>query len=158
MEWLDTSTANCSVQRTLDVIGEKWSLLVLREAFNGVRRFDDMRRHLGVSESVLTDRLRTLVAAGVLRTVAYRAPGQRSRSEYRLTTKGLDLFPVLIALLQWGDRYCVDGPPALLVTDRATGAPVEAVVRPVGSDRALTARDTVARAGSGARPISAAGR
>ncbi|HEY5856962.1 MAG TPA: helix-turn-helix domain-containing protein [Aldersonia sp.] len=158
MEWLDTSTENCSVQRTLDVIGEKWSLLVLREAFNGVRRFEDMRRHLGVSESVLADRLRTLVAAGVLRTVPYRAPGQRARSEYRLTAKGLDLYPVLIALLQWGDRYCADGPPSLLVTDRETGAPVEAVVRPLGSERVLTARDTVARVGPGARPAAAADR
>lgn len=158
MEWLDTSTENCSVQRTLDVIGEKWTLLVLREAFNGVRRFDDMRRHLRVSESVLADRLRTLVDAGVLDTAPYQAPGQRSRREYRLTAKGFDLYPILIALLQWGDRYCVDGPPALLVTDRATGAPVEAVVRPVGSDRVLTARDTVAGVGPGARPISGAHR
>jgi len=158
MEWLDTSTENCSVQRTLDVIGEKWTLLVLREAFNGVRRFDDMRRHLRVSESVLADRLRTLVDAGVLETAPYQAPGQRSRREYRLTTKGFDLYPILIALLQWGDRYCSDGPPALLVTDRATGAPVEAVVRPAGSNRVLTARDTVARLGPGARPISAVGR
>ena len=155
MEWLDTSTENCSVQRTLDVIGEKWTLLVLREAFNGVRRFDDMRRHLRVSESVLADRLRTLVDAGVLQTVPYRAEGQRSRREYRLTTKGFDLYPILIALLQWGDHYCSDGPPALLVTDRLTGAPVEAVVRAVGSDRVLTARDTVASLGPGARPISA---
>ena len=106
MEWLDTSTENCSVQRTLDVIGEKWTLLVLREAFNGVRRFDDMRRHLRVSESVLADRLRTLVDAGVLDTAPYQAPGQRSRREYRLTAKGFDLYPILIALLQWGDRYC----------------------------------------------------
>ena len=158
MKWLDTSTENCSVQRTLDVIGEKWTLLVLREAFNGVRRFDDMRRHLRVSESVLADRLRTLVDAGVLQTAPYQAPGQRSRREYRLTTKGFGLYPILIALLQWGDRYCSDGPPALLVTDRETGAPVEAVVCPVGSDRVLTARDTVARVGPGARPISAVGR
>lgn len=152
MEWLEASTANCSVKRTLDVIGEKWTLLVLREAFNGVRRFDDMRRHIGVSEPILADRLRTLVAVGVLRTEPYQVAGMRARKQYRLTEKGLDLFPVLISLLQWGDRYCADDDgPALIVTERATGAAVEAVVTPVGSSRALTAHDTVASIGPGAR-------
>lgn len=150
MEWLETSTENCSVQRTLDVIGEKWTLLVLREAFNGVRRFDDMRRHMGVSEPVLADRLRTLVAAGVLRTEPYREAGSRTRTQYRLTQKGLDLFPVLISLLQWGDRYASDGEPPLIVHERATGRGVEAVVRAVGDAPALTAHDTVAIIGPGA--------
>jgi DNA-binding HxlR family transcriptional regulator len=156
MEWLETSTDNCAIQRTLDVIGEKWTLLVLREAFNGVRRFDDMRRHMGVSEPVLADRLRKLVVAGVLRTEPYREAGSRTRNEYRLTEKGMDLFPVLISLLQWGDRHCADGDgPALVVRERSTGDGVEAVVRTVGSDTALTARETVAIIGPGARRRSA---
>ncbi|AEF40717.1 winged helix-turn-helix transcriptional regulator [Hoyosella subflava] len=151
MEWLETSTSNCSVQRTLDVIGEKWTLLVLREAFNGVRRFDDMRRHMGVSEPILADRLRKLVAADILRTEPYREDGRRTRLQYRLTEKGLDLFPVLISLLQWGDRYCADGEPALLVHERSSGSRVEAVVLPVGAGPALSARETVSVVGPGAR-------
>ncbi|MFF0816477.1 winged helix-turn-helix transcriptional regulator [Rhodococcus sp. NPDC003318] len=154
MEWLEMSTENCSVQRTLDVIGEKWTMLVLREAFNGVRRFDDMHRHIGLSESVLADRLRKLVAAGVLRAVPYREEGKRSRNEYRLTDKGLDLLPVIVALLQWGDRYCADDHgPGIEVRERATGVPVHAVVRPVG-EPGLTARETIGVPGPGARPLA----
>lgn len=149
------STENCSVQRTLDVIGEKWTMVILREAFNGVRRFDDMRRHIGMSESVLADRLRKLVAAGVLRAVPYREKGSRARNEYRLTEKGMDLLPVMIALLQWGDRYCADERgPGVEVRERATGLPVHAVVRPVG-ERGLTARETVGVPGPGARALRA---
>ncbi|EME14652.1 winged helix-turn-helix transcriptional regulator [Rhodococcus triatomae] len=154
MEWLDTSTENCSVQRTLDVIGEKWTMVVLREAFNGVRRFDDMQRHIGMSESVLADRLRKLVAAGILRSQPYREEGRRSRNEYRLTDKGMDLLPVLIALLQWGDRHLADGDgPAMVVRERVSGNPVHAVVRPV-TDEGLTARETVGTVGPGARALT----
>lgn len=155
MRWLETDTTNCSVQRTLDVIGEKWTLLVLREAFNGVRRFDDMRRHIGMSEPILADRLRKLVAAGILRPAPYREAGHRTRNEYRLTDKGMDLFPVLVALLQWGDRYCADedGPP-VVVRDRVSGRPVAAVVVPAGT-AGLTARETESTLGPGARPVPA---
>lgn len=129
MTWLETSTENCTVQRTLDLIGEKWSLLVLRDAMNGVRRFDDFRRHVGLSEAVLADRLRTLVGAGILETVPYREPGRRTRHEYRLTRKGWDLWPVMIALKQWGDHYTADpeGTP-LEVRHRDCGEPLETVV------------------------------
>src|SRR5437763_454625 len=82
------STENCPVQRTLDVVGEKWTLLILRDAVNGVRRFDDFHRHIGLSEAVLSDRLRKLIAADVMKTVPYQEPGSRSRNEYRLTRKG----------------------------------------------------------------------
>ncbi|MFD1813371.1 winged helix-turn-helix transcriptional regulator [Rhodococcus gannanensis] len=154
MEWLETSTENCSVQRTLDVIGEKWTMVVLREAFNGVRRFDDMHRHIGMSESVLADRLRKLVAAGILRVEPYREEGRRSRNEYRLTDKGMDLLPVLIALLQWGDRHLADGDgPAMVVRERSSGSPVHAVVRPV-TEEGLTARETVGTPGPGARALT----
>ena len=108
MSWLETSTENCTVQRTLELIGEKWSLLVLRDAMNGVRRFDDFRRHMGLSEAVLADRLRKLVAAGILEAVPYRESGARTRHEYVLTEKGWDLWSVLIALKQWGDRHAAD--------------------------------------------------
>lgn len=94
------STENCPIQRALDVVGEKWTLLILRDAAKGVRRFEDFRRHVGLSEAVLSQRLRTLAAAGVLQTQPYREPGSRTRLEYGLTQRGWDLWPVLTALLQ----------------------------------------------------------
>lgn len=108
--------AGCSIQRALDVVGEKWSLLVLREAFYGVRRFGDLQRNLGCARNVLSDRLATLVAAGVLDRVPYREPGQRARAEYVLTDKGAALSTALAALMEWGDRFeaAPGGPPVEL--------------------------------------------
>ncbi|MEU6665911.1 helix-turn-helix domain-containing protein [Streptomyces sp. NPDC046727] len=155
MTWLDTSTENCTVQRTLDVIGEKWSLLVLRDAMNGVRRFDDFRGHVGLSEAVLADRLRKLVAAGILTTVPYQEPGHRTRREYRLTAKGWDLWPVMIALKQWGDRYTADpeGPP-LEVRHRDCGEQVEAVVVCPTDHGRLDPRQAYTKPGASARAVT----
>lgn len=159
MEWLEYDTDNCSIQRTLDVIGEKWTLLVLREAFNGVRRFDQIRDHVGVSDPVLSDRLRKLVAAGVLEASPYREPGRRTRHEYRLTEKGLDLYPVMIALLRWGDRYCAHpSGPSVLVTHRGCDEPVEAVVECASGHRLDSPKDARAVPGPGAHTASAAAR
>ena len=116
--------SRCSVAGTLTVVGEKWSLLVLREAFFGVRRFADFQRVLGAPKAVLSDRLATLVAQGVIARVPYRAEGERQRHEYRLTAKGRDLYPTLVALMQWGDTYLTDGPPPLELTHRDCGTPV----------------------------------
>ena len=116
--------SRCSVAGTLAVVGEKWSLLVLREAFFGVRRFADFQRVLGAPKAVLSDRLATLVEQGVLTRVPYQADGARQRHEYRLTAKGRDLYPTLVALMQWGDTYLADGPPPLRLTHRDCGAPV----------------------------------
>ncbi|MFJ8112944.1 winged helix-turn-helix transcriptional regulator [Streptomyces sp. NPDC096132] len=152
MEWLEAGTENCPVQRTLDLVGEKWTLLILRDAVNGVRRFDDFRRHIGLSEAVLSDRLRKLTAAGVLTTVAYREPGSRSRNEYRLTRKGWDLWPVLVALRQWGDTYAPDpAGPVLDMRHAECGAPVRVVVECAEEHAALTPREVSARPGPGAR-------
>ncbi|WP_406155366.1 winged helix-turn-helix transcriptional regulator [Streptomyces canus] len=155
MEWLEASTENCPVQRTLAVIGEKWTLLILRDAVNGVRRFDDFHRHIGLSEAVLSDRLRKLTAAGILKTVPYREPGSRPRNEYRLTRKGWDLWPVLMALTQWGEAYAL-GPegPVLDVRHTDCDAPVRVVVECSADHSALTPRDVTARPGKGARPRS----
>lgn len=154
--WLDIDTDNCSIQRTLEVIGEKWTILVLRECFNGVRRFDQIRDHAGVSESILSDRLRTLVAAGVLDKSPYREAGSRTRFEYRLTDKGLDLYPVLISLLNWGDRYYADPEgPAITVTHNECGEDVRAVVQCRAGHRLESHREARARPGSGARPSDA---
>lgn len=149
------STANCTVQRTLDIVGEKWTLLVLRDAMNGVRRFDDFHRHVGLSEAVLSDRLRTLVAGGILETRPYREPGRRTRNEYRLTGKGWDLWPVVMALMQWGDRYAADpeGPP-IHVTHTGCGEPVRAVVECSGAHGELTWRDVEVEPGPSARPVA----
>ena len=122
--------SRCSVAGTLAVIGEKWSLLVLREAFFGVRRFADFQRVLGAPKAVLTDRLATLVASGVLARVPYQAEGERQRHEYRLTDKGRDLYPTLVALMQWGDRYLAeDGLPPLALEHRDCGAAVRLELR-----------------------------
>ena len=116
--------SRCSVAGTLAIVGEKWSLLVLREAFFGVRRFADFQRVLGAPKAVLSDRLSTLVEQGILSRVPYQAEGERQRHEYRLTTKGRDLYPTLVALMQWGDEYLADGRPSVELTHRDCGAPV----------------------------------
>ncbi len=152
MEWLEASTENCPVQRTLDVIGEKWTLLILRDAVNGVRRFDDFHCHIGLSEAVLSDRLRKLTSAGILKTVPYREPGSRSRNEYRLTRKGWDLWPVLMALTQWGEAYTLGSEgPVLDVRHTECDAPVRVVVECSTEHFTLTPRDVTARLGTGAR-------
>ncbi|MBI5105459.1 MAG: helix-turn-helix transcriptional regulator [Solirubrobacterales bacterium] len=111
---------NCSVARALELVGERWTLLILRDAFLGVRRFGDFADRLGIARNVLQDRLERLVDEGVLEKVPYceRPP----RYEYRLTERGLDLWPVLVALLKFGDRhYAPDGPPMLLLHKECGG-------------------------------------
>ncbi|MFF5504843.1 winged helix-turn-helix transcriptional regulator [Streptomyces roseolus] len=156
MKWLEIDTENCSVRRALDLVGEKWSLLILRDAFNGVRRYDDFRRHIGLSEAVLADRLRKLVAAGVLSSVPYREPGSRTRHEYRLTPKGVDLWPVMLALKQWGDTHTGDPEgPVLDIRHTDCGSPVRVVVQCAGEDaEVLTAREVTATPGPGARRLA----
>ncbi|MFJ2575353.1 winged helix-turn-helix transcriptional regulator [Kitasatospora aureofaciens] len=107
---------NCSVARSLAVVGERWSLLIVREALDGASRFGDFRTRLGIASNLLSTRLDSLVAAGVLRRVPYQEPGDRQRFEYQLTEKGLDLRPTLMALLEWGDKYLADeqGPPIIV--------------------------------------------
>lgn len=143
----------CSIARTLDLVGEKWSLLVLREVFSGVRRFDDLRRRTGAPRQVLSARLGSLVAAGLLRRHPYREPGQRTRYEYRLTAAGMDLYPVLVALLRWGDRYLVQptGGPSVELTHRDCGEPVDLAMRCRGGHELTSAREVAPRPGPGAR-------
>lgn len=105
---------NCSVARTLEVVGEWWTMLVIREAFNGVRRFDDFQGRLGIARNVLAARLQSLVDHGVLERRQYQ--DRPPRCEYRLTEKGRDLYPVLVSMLTWGDRWTAgpEGPPVKL--------------------------------------------
>jgi len=125
--------ATCSIERTLSVLGERWTFLILREAFLGATRFVDFRDRLGVAPDVLTDRLATLVEYGVLEREPYREPGARSRFAYRLTPAGLELQVVLAALQQWGDDHLprAEG-PSMLRRVAGTDAPVR--IGYVGSD------------------------
>src|SRR5436309_15533180 len=101
----------CSIARSLELIGERWTILIIRDAFLGVRRFDDLQRSLGIARNVLQNRLERLVEHGILERVRYQE--RPERFEYRLTQKGLDLWPVLISLISLGDRHAApDGPPA----------------------------------------------
>jgi len=137
------------------VIGERPTFLVLREAFNGVRRFDDMQRRTGISRQVLADWLARLVREGLLRKVPYRDSGQRGRQEYRLTDKGLDLYPVLVAPMHWGDQHAADpaGPPVLL-RHRDCGEPVQLQLSCRAGHILESARDVTPLPGPGARRIA----
>lgn len=125
MDWTELDSTRCSVARTASVVGDAWTVLVLRDLFNGIRRFDDLAMHLGIARNVLTRRLAALTEAGVVVRAPYREPGRRERQEYRLTDAGRDLRPVLLAMLAWGDAHRADpqGPPMLVEHD-GCGAPV----------------------------------
>src|SRR6266542_1187076 len=114
MRLTSLASMNCSIAQTLDVVGEWWTPLILRDALGGTRRFDDFQASLGLARSVLTARLRKLTDQGILER--YRYSEHPPRYEYRLTGKGRDLFGVLVALMQWGDTWAAgpDGPPVVL--------------------------------------------
>jgi DNA-binding HxlR family transcriptional regulator len=137
---------NCSVARSLDQIGEWWSLLIVRECTLGTRRFDDFQNRLGIARNVLTARLNSLVEHGVLEKVL--AEGSEKRCQYRLTAKGEALYPVLVALTQWGDQWCGHAAPIRFV-EHSTGQPVEPVTLRVGA-RTLGLRDVRMVPGPGA--------
>ncbi|XVQ11266.1 winged helix-turn-helix transcriptional regulator [Spirillospora sp. CA-255316] len=112
---------NCSVARSLEVIGDRWTMLVIRAAFEGVRRFDDYQDALGIARNVLTDRLTRLCDEGILRKVPYQE--RPDRYEYRLTRKGVELWPAVMVLMRWGDRhYAPAGPPVIVSHAGCTGA------------------------------------
>ena len=114
---------DCSIAATVAFVGDRWSLLILRDVFRGVHRFADLCGDLGIARNVLADRLEKLVEHGILERVPYQ--DRPVRHEYRLTAKGRDLSPALVALMHWGDRWAVAGdPPTLLVHD-ACGAELE---------------------------------
>jgi DNA-binding HxlR family transcriptional regulator len=114
-------TPHCAVARTLAVVGERWSLLIVVESLKGARRFGEFRERLGIASNLLATRLDTLVAAGVMCRLPYQEPGDRQRFEYQLTEQGHDLRPALIALLEWGDKYLPDpSGPSVIVRHRST--------------------------------------
>src|SRR5690242_11691453 len=145
------SADNCTIGRTMTILGERWTFVVLREVFNGVRRFDDIRSHSGIPRQVLSDRLALLVDEGVLTRVPYRAAGMRERHEYRLTPKGFDLYPVFVAIADWGARYLADpaGPP-VEIAHRDCGAVVHAQMVCADGHVVAEPRDAAPRPGPGA--------
>ncbi len=115
------SATGCTVARALEVLSTRSAFLILREAFYGTTRFHDFARRAQVSEPVAAARLRELVAEGMLEQHAYQEAGQRTRQEYRLTEKGADLLPAIVALMQWGDRWLDEGAGPVMLRHRGCG-------------------------------------
>ena len=138
----------CSIAASLQLIGDRWSLLILRDAFRGVRRFDELAADLGIARNLLADRLQKLVDHGILVKQPYQ---QRPvRYEYRLSAKGIDLSPALVALMHWGDKHVLgESPPVVLVHDRC-GTPLEQTLTCPQCAEAVTPRAIKSRPGPGA--------
>jgi DNA-binding HxlR family transcriptional regulator len=141
---------NCSIARALEILGDRWTILVMRDAFMRVRRFEDFQRNLGIARNVLTDRLGRLVEEDILERRRYQE--RPARFEYRLTDKGLELWPVMMTLLQWGDRYYAapEGPP-VSVRHRDCGGEITPHLTCAKCGAELGPRDATAEPGPGAR-------
>lgn len=141
-------TDDCGVAQALNVVGEWRTLLVLRNLFNGMRTFDALQDHLGISTSVLAARLKTLTDEGVIEKLPNPEDGRSH--EYRLTEKGLDLYPVLVALLHWGEKWAPNGRgPRLTLVERETGLPVQDLAVKAQDGRILGPRDVTPVLGPG---------
>jgi DNA-binding HxlR family transcriptional regulator len=145
------SAENCSIARTLDLIGDKWTIPILRECFFGISRFSDFERYLGCARNLLSARLAGLVDAELLVRSDYQEPGKRKRHEYHLSDKGRELLPVLISLMQWGDRWVADpaGPPVDL-KHRDCGSSLSVSITCANHHGDIAVRDVVIEAGAGA--------
>lgn len=132
----------CGVARPLDAIGDWWSLLIIRDAFDGLRRFGEFQKSLGLAKNILSARLRNLVAHGIMDTVP--ASDGSPYQEYVLTQKGQGLFPLLVALRQWGEDFFFDpDEPHVMLVDRETRLPVRRLELRAQDGRMLMAEDTV---------------
>jgi len=148
MKWSQLADQPCSVARSVAVIGDRWTLMLLRDAFLGIRRFDDFERRLGISRSIIADRLKHLVDEGVLRREAYQE--NPVRHEYRLTDKGMALHPVIMAIVHWGDvHYAGEAGPPLLHRHKACGCDFHPVLACSECGEAVGARDVEVRNGPG---------
>ncbi|WP_218670927.1 helix-turn-helix domain-containing protein [Microbispora sp. GKU 823] len=153
METRRIDPVNCSVARALSVVGERWSLLIVREALDGARRFGEFHSRLGIARNLLATRLETLVTAGVMRRVPYQDPGDRQRFAYELTEQGRALRPTLVALLEWGDTYLADPQgPSVIVRHGPSTMRAPATSRSRSSSSALRGTATSPRKTSAARP------
>jgi DNA-binding HxlR family transcriptional regulator len=127
----DYEGQNCSIARALEIVGERWTLLIVRDCFLGLRRFEEFQQSLGIARNVLTDRLNRLVEEGILERVRYSE--RPERYDYRLTAKGRDLQIALAGLRQWGDTYISDKPPRI-TRRKSDKKPVVAALVPAGAD------------------------
>ncbi len=147
------SNQTCSIAGALEVVGERWSLLIVRNVFLGLRRFDQIQANLGIARNVLQARLQKLIEQGVLERVPYQE--RPPRYEYRLTEKGIDLWPVVFSLMRWGDRHTPPpGGPAVVVEHRGCGGRVNEHRVCERCGKALQAREAIAQPGPGATPDS----
>jgi DNA-binding HxlR family transcriptional regulator len=148
----DFSRAECPVARTMAVIGERWAILILREAFYGCTRFEEFERNLGIAPNILAARLRGLVADGVLDKMPLEESDGR-RHAYCLTAKGRDVFPIYLALKRWGDRWAAPAEgPMVELRERATGREVGSPPLLASDGSPLRLEDVVALPGPGAPP------
>jgi len=144
----DIELLDCGVAQTLNQIGERWTLLILRDAFHGIKRFDDFQNQLKISPTVLSARLQSLTRNGILEKRKSRADGRAF--EYVLTTKGLDLYPVLLSLMAWGEKYIPNGQgPRMQLLDKKTLRPIRAVHVLAEDGRELGAKDVIVRPTAG---------
>lgn len=148
MRWQELSDAPCSLARTLSVVGDRWTLMIVRDCFLGIRRFDEFQADLGITRHVLANRLAKLVEAGVLKKVPYQE--KPVREEYRLTQRGHDLYPVILTLLQWGDTHMCeeDGPPVRRI-HKSCGNDLHADLICAACGEKVEAQDTRAVAAEG---------
>lgn len=150
MRAAELADERCSVARPASLLGDRWTLVILRQAFSGIKRFDDFQRTLDVSRSLLSERLGRLVDAGILRREPYKDE-VRTRHRYRLTEKGLDLYPVLMALREWGDKYMADEGPPLRVRHKGCGGEPRINLRCDRCGEKVGARDAEPLPGPGLR-------
>lgn len=145
------STEGCPIGGAMEVLGDRWTLVVMREVINGIRRFDDIRRHTGIPRQVLTNRLTRLVEDGLLHKVPYQPAGERARHEYRLTEKGFDLYPILLAIKAWGDTYVGDAATSpVAFHHRECGAEVRVEMVCDDGHRVTRPREVIPAPGPGA--------
>ncbi|MDX1694794.1 MAG: helix-turn-helix domain-containing protein [Ketobacteraceae bacterium] len=148
MRWEEMQEETCSVARTLSVIGDRWTLLILRDAFLRVRRFEDFQKKLGISRHRLSERLKKLVKQGVMAKVQYQS--SPPRYEYRLTEKGIDLYPVIMMMVRWGDKWMDDGNGAPMVyRHKSCGEHFTPVISCSECHEPLKAREVIPEYGPG---------
>jgi DNA-binding HxlR family transcriptional regulator len=144
------SGQNCSVAGALELVGERWTLLILREAFLGTRRFDEFQGTLGIARNVLQSRLERLVDEGVLRRERYQE--RPERFEYKLTRKGVDLWPVVVSLMKWGDKYTAPNGPPVIMRHVGCGGEIDDRRICAACGKHLEASESRAELGPGALP------
>jgi len=149
VKWEDLADQPCSIARSVAVIGDRWTLMILRDAFLGVRRFEAFQSRLGISRTIIAARLKLLVDEGVLAKAPYQ--DRPVRHEYRLTQKGLDLYPVVMAIVHWGDRhYAGEAGAPLLHHHKTCGCDFAPVMTCSECHAPVAAREVETRAGPGA--------